>query len=1139
VIAENFPSLALRLGISSKHVTGITAAPSTSAKRLSTASVSSSNSQEQRFSFINKTTASIPLRNIVAICKTEASPLSLDIHYLNGAKGARVFQAQFPTAQGCGLWLANLRSTLKQHRLTMGLGPTAIECVENILHKELDCDPDALRCFRVVRKVRSKVCAKASMEEKLAPEIHYLVIGAHKIHLIAPEYNSTECVAQECLSFGIMTLTSVIGDQEDDSFKLTFRLPFRKELTLHLSSASSWMIMDVICQRAIFLRPLWTRQPFVSNVESIIDNEDFVFHGAIREDVFVRTLVAYCAAYNVDTSNICYTIDYHSEDSPCFQLQSPANSLVYTARELLAIMRALRYNDLFTTISFAGISLYSLEGIYDIFGSDGDTMRTRDGIMVDLPEELKLSALSQEIRALALQNSSLRRVDFSRSISRVPRGSRDRGCGIPQAIFPLCRRRFTNIDWVTLTGIRLGATDLDYIVDAASTEEARLRGLEIGFCGLSPRDVDMIVSSIYAQEDTLEVMDISAPIGQLSHGVSQHSLSNLKYIRKLILSRIPYDQDKRPFFNKEILCNWRLEELVLNDTRLDQSLIGTLRDYLADPSSNTLRQLHLDRCGLTEQDFASFTPYMIGHSGNPRNLHLSLSGNYLHQDGSCLFEAIRCNHTPSHLTIQSMAFEEEKHFRELIEALRQNQSLEYLDISNLSLPHDVGLETSTALRRMFAENTTLKYLDISGDSAHMDSTRFGIGFNDALMGLTQNKALEVLKIERQKLETQGANSLASVLLENKCLREIHCEDNHLNVDALRVLANALAENYNLLYLPLMKKDRESCIQMIKRGSYRPEVLDPMDSGASIANSTKPKRSLRKTMADAAGSTASRLKRYSYNAPPTPASSVSFDSSIMSSRSRSNPSTSSSESTDAIHTFEEDWDGEMDRLGSYLQHNYELANGLVPWSKLNSRTAFKQSSKASDDRRPRFEFMKPVHIDREPDPDEELSLPVSLSEFMREIELETVFPPQEPRSETADIAVGTLRSLKHHEGLSWPRSLRTYWHDCRSSGDKLHPMHHSRSSPSLGQLRERSHFRKDSSQSRNRHNRQKRSSSSSSFGVTRFCKELVVSKLLNKKSVIRRASISHHLGGMRDISGPQQHRSKPAQGLMKSINGTLS
>lgn len=109
--------------------------------------------------------------------------------------------------------------------------------------------------------------------------------------------------------------------------------------------------------------------------------------------------------------------------------------------------------------------------------------------------------------------------------------------------------------------------------------------------------------------------------------------------------------------------------------------------------------------------------------------------------------AIASNLTPSHLTMRMVEYQKEDHFRDLVKALTTNTTLRYLDISKASLPYDASHETCEALQQMFTENRTLEELDISGEHAHLEVAKFGIGLNYALTGLKNNCALRVLRIE--------------------------------------------------------------------------------------------------------------------------------------------------------------------------------------------------------------------------------------------------------------------------------------------------------------------------------------------------------------------------------------------------------
>ncbi|KAK5673839.1 hypothetical protein LTS12_029696, partial [Elasticomyces elasticus] len=297
------------------------------------------------------------------------------------------------------------------------------------------------------------------------------------------------------------------------------------------------------------------------------------------------------------------------EDAPCFKLLPPASPKreKYSALELIAVLRALRYNESFRSISFNRVSLDALQGVRDIHGVDKDARLSRVGSPVNIPGQENLSVLSQEIRALALKSSWLQRLDFSYSLSRTPQSnteSHDPGCGIPEAIFPVCRRELTNVDWVVLNGIKLGDSDLDYLVDAASQRGSHMRALEVGNCGLSVHDVDLLLSTIVAQDATLEAIDISGVQGRLNPDVLQQYIGYFRQIRKINLSRISRTSGPDPLITADTLFHWRLEELSLSRTPVNTETVDAIATYLASEESHNLRVLRLDQCGLNGQDVA-------------------------------------------------------------------------------------------------------------------------------------------------------------------------------------------------------------------------------------------------------------------------------------------------------------------------------------------------------------------------------------------------------------------------------------------------------------------------------------------------------------------------------------------------------
>lgn len=674
-----------------------------------------------------------------------------------------------------------------------------------------------------------------------------------------------------------------------------------------------------IRQQTEFLRPLWTCLPYEFVAPSKLRDENSFAPISLDEDYgcLDRTLVAFSASYDIDTSNIRYTIDMQCDDAPCFKLLLPASPKRkrYTALELVAVMRALRYNEAFCSISFAGVSLDAIQGIRDP-GSDLGAHLTRDGAKVYIQGQENLSVLAQEVRALALKSRSLRRLDFSYSLSRVPSsdsGSHDPGCGIPEAIFPVCRRELTNVDWVVLDGIKLGDSDLDYLVDAASQRSSHMRALEVGNCGLSVHDVDLLLSTVIAQAKTLESINISGVQGRLNPDVLQQYIGYFVRIKKINLSRISRTSGPESLITPDALFNWELDELSFSQTAINRDTVDDIATYLASDRSKNLRVLRLDQCGLNGEDVAMFL-HSMAVNGSPRNLHLHVNENRIDNGCSYMFQAIAQNKTPSHLSMRMIDFKKEEHFCELVEALRKNRTLKYLDISKASLPYDAGPETCRSLQLMLEENDMLEDLDISGESAHLDVARFGIGLNLALTGLKKNKSLKVIRIEHQKLGLQGANTLASVLAENSCLQEVYCENNDINLQSFTILVNGLQRNKSLLNLSAMTRDRAISLEKVRREF---EIAKRDSSTSQLSTSGSIRRSLQAAMSGhvSVGHKLSKnpaQRPVSVNTAPASAENSPFanhDVGIV------------------LEALARKWDAESVRLRRYLLRNYNLAHGI--------------------------------------------------------------------------------------------------------------------------------------------------------------------------------------------------------------------
>ncbi|MCJ1375518.1 hypothetical protein MMC20_006755 [Loxospora ochrophaea] len=858
------------------------------------------------------------LNQIVAVHKLDDGRpyFSIEISHLDEESHyASALTLQLSDPRESDLWLSSIRAALTKARLTdpLPFAQRTVEYVARALEQERDYDPHHFRMFKVVQRA-NKSGGRSSSDDlaRLTSSICYLVIGAHKIHLVpVPKQKSASSTSLSDLtgaSHGITTLISLSVQNFDDAFQLAFRLPLRHSSVLHLASSCVNDIALWIRQAAEYLRPEWLEQPFTWNVPQSLDDELLPIPSDGEDHFcFDRTLTAYCAGYDLDTSNIRYMVNYVCEDAPCFELLPPANSRQskYNLLELLAVMRALRYNESFHSISFQNINLDGLHGLRDRFGSDHVPWTTRSGEPLNIASQEQSWLLVQEVRALVLKSKRLRRLNLSNCLTRKPRdedNSRDPGCGICEAIFPLCARQATNVDWIVLNGIMLADVDIDYMFAAFVQKSCHFRALEVGRCGLRDRSLSTILQVIFHQEDTLESIDVSSNLARIAPENFHVQISRCGFIRKINLSNIYRSSSPEPLIAKEVLLSWRLEEANFSGTALNEQTVNAISAYLASRQSDTLRQLHLNQCNLTGKDVAQLLQSMARISGHPRDLHFHVSRNHLEQQHAMLVDAVARSQTPRQMTMQLLEYSNERNFAELIGALSRNSTLRYLDISKTSLPYDASDDTCEALRRMFAENRFLEELDISGEQAHLEVANLGYGLGDAILSLKHNKALKVVRIENQTLGLEGANNLASVLEVNSTLREIYCENNEINLQAFTVLVNSLKGNTNLCYFPIMEKDKVWSLKKVDRevNSLREKSLP------GLPGSTK--ATVRRTVGAAIASGRSISGRGVEKALPT-------------------TDYTEQDVKAAVASLTRRWDVEVVRLQGYLARNYSLVNGL--------------------------------------------------------------------------------------------------------------------------------------------------------------------------------------------------------------------
>ncbi len=706
------------------------------------------------------------------------------------------------------------------------------------------------------------------------------------------------------------------------SVLISWQIPLRQPSTLFLASCCVTDIALWIRQAADFIRPEWLEQPFAWHVPENLDNELLPAPPSGDEDyqALNRTMSAYCSAYEVDVSRIRYQVTYPFEDAPAFELISPYDpGQKYNILELLVVMRSLRYNESFGSLSFRNVSLDALQKYSDPYGYEHVPWTTKSGQPLNRPEQVNDTLLVQEVQALALKSRRLRRLDFSNSFKGrssqmfdVSDGKQDHGCGVCEALFPLCTKQLTNIDWIVLNGIALSDCDIDCIYAAAIDSSSHFRAVDLGNCGLGDRSMQMVLHSLSHQGATMESIDLSGNKTRLDPQVVRETLVEFQYLRKLNLANISRLSGPEPLISADLLVSWRLEEIRLSKTPLNEETVDAIAVYLQSPQSNTLRLLELDQCRLTGRDAATLFECMVNNPGELRDLQISLNGNRLEHEHEALVKVIRRNKTSSHITMQSLEYKNEREFEKLLNAFAENTTTKYLDLSKTSLQLDAGEDTCQALRNLFARNEVLEYLDISGERAHLEAVSFGKGLNDALHGLGDNQSLKVLRIANQGLGLRGASTLATVIQENRTLEEIYCDGNETSLQGFTILVNSVERNTTLLHLPDMDIDRASSQRTLEKEA---EKLHEKESSTAALTSTisSGTKSVKRTLGKTISGQISGMSRDSLGPKSEPKP--------------SKPEFDYQAAQAAVATLLPAWDREVARLHQYLERNHNIRHDL--------------------------------------------------------------------------------------------------------------------------------------------------------------------------------------------------------------------
>lgn len=336
-----------------------------------------------------------------------------------------------------------------------------------------------------------------------------------------------------------------------------------------------------------------------------------------------------------------------------------------------------------------------------------------------------------------------------------------------------------------------------------------------------------------------------------------------------------------------------------------RTVLTTTR-YLSLSQAEVLHELDLSSCGLTGFQVSDLMQAMTQcqEPDTARFMHLDISDNNLERGHDALNVAIAKGWAPTHLSMRCTEYESSDALRKLLLAMASNRTVRFLDLAKLVLPNEANTDLCQALEHFLNVNQTLEELDFSGERTRLHSSRFGDGLSQALLGLKNNKKLQILHIEHQKLGGKGAAALADVMKTNTTLREIYCDHNDMKLFGFTDLVNALVTNKTIIYLPYFAEARDAALRQTQQqiAEAQQKTHASLDSSTIESNLRRAWTGLSLTSTSSPSKTAT--SKTGAIAPWT-------DHDIAA----------------ALRLVAEGWEDQMRRLQVFLDRNWRLGCGL--------------------------------------------------------------------------------------------------------------------------------------------------------------------------------------------------------------------
>ncbi|KAI1313617.1 hypothetical protein F5Y03DRAFT_103357 [Xylaria venustula] len=782
--------------------------------------------------------SSVPLEKVVSVFKDEGTRPSFGLEiWWKSSNATQVFtslELDFRLPDERDEWLRQIRQAAKGRARLLGeeRAPSEIEAsFASILDAKNEND-SLLDIYPFVpRRPYTKPVGELKKNWRESSSFY---LAFTKYSLLLAQFTrpqNGQKVNPSLVRLGLVTLSRVRVNVSDERFDLVFRLPLEQPRTLELSSRYHQNILSKLFKADTYLKPawpLWTRREvFYFNDDTqqmpLPNGEDY--------GGFKTTLEAFIEGYHCRP--VEWTVKWKDvQHAPQFCLLKARGQPQYSAHQLLAVFRALRFNEFFKSLSFRDIDFSRLANKFDNtrrlestiwLSRTGKRSLTRSE--VDMVEHS--SVLFQELVSVLLGSESIKYIDLTNVLRKVPTLSslqnsdsssiRAGVCEIIPPIVLLWLSLQTRCNSITLNGNAIGDVDAVELCRVLQSRPDFLKTFGISRCNLDEASLVYLWEGIHEQRLSLEELDTSYNPGRIEASKIANTLNEASRLRRLNLAyTIRGDLEGplfRPWSSSGSFEPWRLEELDLSGWKLNFETLGGIMKYLELDESSNLRRLCLQNCALTGE----LATGLFCRIGAGRDIHLLLNGNPLETGSTDWIDLIHGNEAPTKLHLDMIQFQHESTFNNLLIALSHNDTIKFLSMVGTGPPGRVSSRSSELLSKFFETNSTLEFLDLSGYSGKLEDGHLGWGLSGALSGLRDNTSLRQLRLRNHDIgAADDLTELCRIIVANKGLAMLDIRYNNFDHHQFGELVLALSHNHQLISFPISHVDREYAISKEKR-----------------------------------------------------------------------------------------------------------------------------------------------------------------------------------------------------------------------------------------------------------------------------------------------------------------------------------